>query len=173
MSKDTFIFSEDDQTQLELELDDTITMNDTFSIKLDDLVTTAGSSDSILTTGLGTSPTWSIGAGSGLSTAITGGYTITGAAGQPSYTYDTITLSDTYNQKTLKVNGDAEIDGDLTFKGKSLSETLEKLEERLAILRPNPELEDKWEELKDLGKRYRELEKEILEKEKMWDILKK
>jgi hypothetical protein len=73
----------------------------------------------------------------------------------------------------LKVNGDAEIDGDLKVKGKSLSEAIENIEKRLAILHPNAELEEKWEELKALGERYRELEKNILEKEKMWDILKK
>ena len=50
---------------------------------------------------------------------------------------------------------------------------LEKIDERLAILHPNPKLEDKWDELKELGKRYRELEQELIEKEKVWTILKK
>ena len=49
---------------------------------------------------------------------------------------------------------------------------MDRVEERLNILRPNPKLEDKWDELAELGKRYRELEAEILEKEKMWNILK-
>lgn len=73
----------------------------------------------------------------------------------------------------LKVNGDAEIDGDLKIKGKSLSEAIENIEKRLAILHPNEKLEEKWEELKALGERYRELEKDILEKEKIWEIIKK
>jgi hypothetical protein len=73
----------------------------------------------------------------------------------------------------LKVNGDAEIDGDLKVKGKSLSEAIENIEKRLAILHPNKKLEEKWEELKALGERYRELEKDILEKEQIWDIIKK
>ena len=47
------------------------------------------------------------------------------------------------------------------------------MEERLAILRPNEELEEKWEQLRGLRKLYMELEQEIIEKEKMWDILKK
>ena len=59
------------------------------------------------------------------------------------------------------------------MKGVKLSETLAKIEERLAILHPNPKLEDKWDELKELGKRYKELEQEIIEKEKIWTILKK
>lgn len=73
----------------------------------------------------------------------------------------------------LHVKGDAEFEGDVKIKGKSIADTLEKLEERLAILKPNPELEDRWEELKELSKRYKELEKELIEKEKMWDILKR
>jgi len=73
----------------------------------------------------------------------------------------------------LKVIGDADIDGDLKVQGVSLTERLDKIEERLAILRPNESLEEKWDELKELGKRYRELEKEIIEKEKVWEILKK
>jgi hypothetical protein len=74
---------------------------------------------------------------------------------------------------TLKVNGDAEFDGEVTIKGKKLSDMFEKIEERLAILHPNEKLEDKWDELKELGKRYKELEQEIIEKEKVWAILKK
>lgn len=74
---------------------------------------------------------------------------------------------------TLKVQGDADIDGDLKIKGKSINNSLERIEERLAILRPNEELEKKWDNLRELRKQYMELEQEIIEKEKMWAILKK
>jgi len=74
---------------------------------------------------------------------------------------------------SLQVKGDANFEGEVSIKGKSLSDMFEKIEERLAILHPNPELEDKWDELKELGKRYKELEQEIIEKEKVWSILKK
>ena len=74
---------------------------------------------------------------------------------------------------TLKVKGDADFEGEVTIKGKNLTEMLEKIDERLAILHPNPELEDRWDELKELSKRYKELEAEIIEKEKVWAILKK
>ena len=74
---------------------------------------------------------------------------------------------------TLSVKGDADFEGELTIKGKSLSEMFEKIEERLAILHPNEKLEGKWDELKELGKRYRELEQELIEKERVWAILKK
>ena len=74
---------------------------------------------------------------------------------------------------TLSVKGDADFEGEVTIKGKNLTEMLEKIDERLAILHPNPELEDRWDELKELGKRYKELEQELIEKEKVWAILKK
>jgi len=86
----------------------------------------------------------------------------------------TITLTEpSLKGSTLKVNGDADITGELTVQGVKLIDRLDKIEERLSILHPNPELEDKWDELKELGKRYKELEAEIIEKEKVWNILKK
>ena len=120
------------------------------------------------------------GSGASLSTSLTGGSwdtsMITAAATIPytgSYTYgDTITLSNP-KSNTLHVNGDAEFEGDITIKGVKLSERLDKIEERLGILRPNNNLEDKWEKLKALGEEYRRLEKEILEGESIWDTLKR
>jgi len=64
-------------------------------------------------------------------------------------------------------------DADLVINGKSLVDTLQALEERLNILVPNQELEQEWKELKKLGDKYRKLEKELKEKTKMWDTLKK
>lgn len=54
----------------------------------------------------------------------------------------------------------------------SLRETLQKINERLGILQLNSKLEEDWNELKELGDKYRALEKEILEKQKVWEILK-
>ena len=78
---------------------------------------------------------------------------------------------------TAKVNIDADgvqvkDGGDIKIGNQSLKEFMDKVEERLAILRINPELEEKWGELKSLGEKYRELEKEILEKEKLMEMLK-
>lgn len=87
--------------------------------------------------------------------------------------YETITIGPNYSNGQLKVSGNAEIDGELTIKGVKLSERLDKIEERLAILRPNENLEEKWDELRELGERYRKLENEIIEKQKVWEILKK
>ena len=62
--------------------------------------------------------------------------------------------------------------GDIKIAGKSLSAAIEAIEERLGILNPNPELEDRWDRLKELRKQYIELEKDLLEKEKIMKILK-
>ena len=62
--------------------------------------------------------------------------------------------------------------GDIKIAGKSLSAAIEAIEARLGILNPNPELEDRWEQLKNLRKQYMELEKDLLEKEKLMKILK-
>jgi hypothetical protein len=76
-------------------------------------------------------------------------------------------------QTDLRVVGDTEFHGDVKIKGKSLTDTLNKIEERLAIIHCNEALEEKWEELRNLRKAYMELEAEIIEKEKMWVILKR
>ena len=76
-------------------------------------------------------------------------------------------------QSTLDVKGDANFEGDITIKGKSILDSLEKIEEKLAILRPNEQLEEKWERLRELRKEYIDLERDILEKEKIWETLKK
>lgn len=98
-------------------------------------------------------------------------YTVssTGTAG-----WDNSWLTNTTNiTSPLVVRGDATIDGELTINGVKLSERLDKIDERLGILHPNPELEERWENLRGLRQAYLELEKEILEKEKMWAILQK
>ena len=88
-------------------------------------------------------------------------------------TSNTITADPSLKGNSLSVKGNADFEGEVTIKGKNLSEMLEKIDERLAILHPNPELEDRWDELKELSKRYKELEQELIEKEKVWNILKK
>jgi len=73
----------------------------------------------------------------------------------------------------LNVLGDAEFEGKIKVNGKDLGKILSSIEERLALLHPNPELESRWEELADLRMKYMELEREIIEKEKIWAILNK
>jgi hypothetical protein len=96
-------------------------------------------------------------------------YTTTGTgAGSPWITTDTI---DGYN--TLSVKGNADFDSDITVKGRSLTEFMESVEQRLNILRPNPTLEAEWDQLRELGEQYRELERQLTEKSQMWTTLKK
>lgn len=77
---------------------------------------------------------------------------------------------------TVKPNATIELKGegaDVIMNGKSLKEAISSIESRLAILKPDPRLENEWAELKALGDAYRALEKEINEKMKTWDILKR
>jgi hypothetical protein len=96
-------------------------------------------------------------------------YTTTGTgASNPWITTDTI---DGYN--TLSVKGNADFDSDITVKGRSLTEFMESVEQRLNILRPNSDLEAEWDQLRALGEQYRELERQLTEKSQMWNTLKK
>jgi hypothetical protein len=69
----------------------------------------------------------------------------------------------------LKVNGD---DADIQIGEVSLKKFMEDVNMRLNIMQPNTKLEKDWEELRELGDQYRQLEKELIEKAKVWDILK-
>lgn len=85
----------------------------------------------------------------------------------------TSTISIGADSKALTVKGEAEFENDITIKGVKLMETLEKIEQRLNILRVDPQLEERWAELKELGERYRALEAECIDKELIIDILKR
>ena len=58
----------------------------------------------------------------------------------------------------LHVTSDAEFDGDIKLKGKSLAEMLEKIESRLSILTPNPKKLEQYEALQKAYKHYKMLE---------------
>lgn len=62
---------------------------------------------------------------------------------------------------------------DIEVNGESLMTAIRKIEERLNILKPNEQLEAEWDQLRELGEQYRALEAQLLEKQKMWDVLKK
>jgi hypothetical protein len=86
------------------------------------------------------------------------------------------TASSPHAPYVMNQNGKINImgaDADINMNGKSLRTWMEAVEQRLAILQPNVELEAEWAELKELGDRYRELEQEIKDKMTTWDILKK
>ena len=122
--------------------------------------------------------------------AISGGYTIgnggTGGAigASPNTVWTTnntttgsFTIGANYSAvgSTIEQGGKMSLRGDkadLDINGKSLKDWMEKVEERLNILTPNPELEKEWDELRRLGERYRRLEKKCQEKAEVWNKLK-
>jgi hypothetical protein len=144
--------------QLELDFDNQINLNSVAAT----ITTAAASSIWPYPNSSSGSYTWA--------TNGTGGYNLGTSVISPS-----LNLNDTWNHGDAKlhVKGDAEFEGDVKIQGKSISETLDKIEERLAILHPNEKLESKWKELKKLGDAYRALEKDIIEKEQIWNTLKK
>ena len=73
---------------------------------------------------------------------------------------------------TPNFNG-MEVKGDIKMNGKSITDRLEKIEQHLGIVQRNVALEAKWERLKTLGDEYRAMEADILEKEKIWEIIKR
>jgi hypothetical protein len=77
---------------------------------------------------------------------------------------------------TVSQSGTIQLEGenaDIRVNGESMMQTLRNIQDRLNMLRPNPELEAEWDELRALGEQYRKLESEFKEKSKMWNTLKK
>jgi hypothetical protein len=74
----------------------------------------------------------------------------------------------------LNQSGMLELQGegaDIKINGHSLTQTLQTIQDRLNMLRPNPELEKDWDQLRELGEQYRRLEAEFKEKQKAWESL--
>jgi hypothetical protein len=74
----------------------------------------------------------------------------------------------------LNQSGMLELQGegaDIKINGHSLTQTLQNIQDRLNMLRPNPELEKDWDQLRELGEQYRRLEAEFKEKQKAWESL--
>jgi hypothetical protein len=187
---DIFVFPNKNTNQIELDLDDEISidlsdMDNTITITSGNspLLTTMhhglsvpsssiGMSGQLLTTSIGgltTSTGGSLNWATAAPTLTSGGYHV---GSQSNYTYDTITLNGSnVKDSALTVKGDALFEGNVKIKGVDLTERLDAIEQRLGILRPNNDLEGKWEKLKSLGEEYRKLEQEILEGENIWDIL--
>ena len=97
-----------------------------------------------------------------------GGGTL-GTSGISASNWSTTTL-------TVPPSGRMELQGahaDIVMNGVSLNDTLKLIQDRLCMLRPNTELEQEWDQLRDLGEQYRELEKQLMEKQRAWDLLRK
>lgn len=61
-------------------------------------------------------------------------------------------------KNTFQVDGDAEFNGDIKWKGRSLEQMLETIERRLNILVPDPEKLEHYEALKKAYEHYKTLE---------------
>jgi len=83
--------------------------------------------------------------------------TITAGMGGFNGTYS-ISSGINYGNPGLKVTGDADFEGDVTIKGKSLVKTLEAIERRLAILSPDPAKLEKYAALREAYEHYKMLE---------------
>jgi hypothetical protein len=70
----------------------------------------------------------------------------------------TITSANSNSNHGLEVNGDANFKGDIKWKGRSLDQTLKAIEDRLAILVPDPEKLEHFEALKKAYEHYKVLE---------------
>lgn len=108
-------------------------------------------------TGANGSTVYTIGAGG---TGGSGSYYTLGAQGQANWTTaasPVVTVGAT-SSSALKVSGDANITGNLTVNGVDIGIMLAKIQERLAILVPDPARLDKYEALKQAYEHYKILE---------------
>jgi len=127
---------------------DTITLNSTsipaFTIADLDKLTSMSVNSSLAGTGTYTTPQYgniTIGTSSGLN-------------GSWGTMYPNTTPS-------IKVSGNAEFEGDIKWKGRSLGKMLEAIEDRLAILTPDPKKLEKYESLQKAYNHYKLMEKLI------------
>ena len=120
------------------------------------------------TTGTTTGVWTSNGTGTSIGTGSPGMWTNTTGTG---YTISPNTQSGLGNVQAGKVVIQGE-NADLVIGDKSMRAWMEKVEERLNILTPNPEMEKEWDDLRKLGERYRKLEKKCKEKSDVWNKLK-
>ncbi len=79
------------------------------------------------------------------------------------------TYNPTSTSAKINLTGD---EADIEVNGWSLVDAVKRIEERLGLFQPNPELEREWADLKKLGDRYRKLEQRIKDKQAVWDRLK-
>ena len=91
-------------------------------------------------------------------------YTFTGAQGTNGSIFTTSgsngsSWSTAPNPSCLQVTGDAEFEGDIKWKGRSLGTMIETIEERLSILQPDPAKLEKFEALKKAYEHYKLMEK--------------
>jgi len=120
--------------------------------------------DTMASSIIGTSPTYTVSTGVGIGASAINATTISNGSWS---TAPTLTVS---QSGTIQLEGE---NADIKVNGESLMETLRGIQDRLNMLQPNPALEAEWDELRKLGEQYRKLEADFKEKSKMWNTLKK
>lgn len=109
-----------------------------------------------------TSTTYTITSTTGTPYTVNVGAGGSGGIGSGSIFYTTSGSNGTSIQSGLHVRGNAEFEGDITVKGRSLEKLLESIEDRLAILQdPDPAKLEKYKALKKAYEHYKLLEKLI------------
>lgn len=159
-----------DPKQLDLDLWDTPSSDSIVGGSIDDIMVLTSADISSLTVGNLDSYLLSSDSIDFSNMSSSGTYTI-----DTTLPYGNTYLGNSANYGTVEINSNGmnmDKNCDLKIGDRSLKDFMDKVEERLAILRPNEGLEERWEKLKKLGNRYRKLEKEILEKEKIMEALK-
>ncbi len=105
--------------------------------------------------------------------SITAPQTITTVSNGTTYSTNTTAPWMTWNPNSL--SSKIQLDGaeaDITVRGWSLVAAVKRIEERLGLYQPNPELESEWEELRDLAQQYQKLEQHIRDKQATFDRIK-
>lgn len=113
----------------------------------------------------GTSTTYTLGAGGSHANAVW----TTASPGTGGTGYNWSSVGVVQPSATISLKGK---DADIDIDGKSLVKWMEAIEERMNWMRPDVELEKEWDELKELGDRYRKLEAQCRDKAAMWNKLK-
>jgi hypothetical protein len=86
---------------------------------------------------------------------------------------NTVSIGDDTKRSSLQVKGDTNIEGNLVVQGTNITELLRSIQSQLGLLVPNPQIEEEFDRLRELGDQYRKLETLLKEQKQVWDILTK
>lgn len=105
--------------------------------------------------------------------SITSPYTVTMGSNFPNAIYTTAGTTAPWMQHN-PTGAKIQLDGanaDITVNGWSLVDAVKRIEERLGLYQPNPELEKEWSDLHALAEQYRKLEQHIRDKQATFERL--
>ncbi len=159
-----WIMGTSEEIQLELDFDDSVT------ITVSDVTASSnGAWDPYYGAVPPSNTVWTTGTGYQYSNITIGpnNWTNTGTSG--SWTFDDISMT-TPDSGKIYLKGE---NADIMINDRSLMGILDSIEQRLGLLKCREDLETEWSELRSLGDQYRAMVKNIEEKTKMWETLKR